>query len=48
MECPESWKDDVECTAWLPRSPDFTTLHIYLWGYIKTYVYSANTQHIEI
>lgn len=28
------------CVEWLPRSPDLTMPDFYLWGYLKTRVYS--------
>ena len=32
--------------AWPPRSPDMTPLDFFLWGYIKSKVYTRNYENI--
>jgi len=33
------WRDGP--APWPPRSPDITTLHFFLWGYVKDKVFST-------
>jgi len=32
---------------WLPRSPDLTSLHFFLWGHLKQQVYATRPASVE-
>lgn len=47
---PDKWIGRNGPVQWPPRSPDFTSLHFFLWGYVKEVVYKDpktpdNMQH---
>jgi len=47
---PEAWIGRSGPIPWPPRSPDFSPLDFFLWGYIKNNVYAdriRNIQHLQ-
>ena len=47
---PDAWIGRDGPIPWPPRSPDFSPLDFFLWGYIKNTVYAEkirNIQHLQ-
>lgn len=44
---PQRWIGRGGPTEWPPRSPDLTPLDFFLWGYLKTKVYSTPVQNLQ-
>ena len=42
-----SRKQDDENVPWPPRLPDLTTMDFFLWGFIKSKVYTRNYENLE-
>jgi len=41
---PNRWLGCGGPVAWSPKSPDFTPLDYYFWGYMKTLVYETKVE----
>ena len=44
---PDGWIGRGGPTSWPPRSPDVTPLDFFLWGYVKTKVFTEEIADIE-
>ena len=44
---PDGWIGRGGPTSWPPRSPDVTPLDFFLWGYVKTKVFTEEIANIE-
>ncbi|KAJ4433971.1 hypothetical protein ANN_16290 [Periplaneta americana] len=44
---PDRWIGRCGPIAWPPRSPDLNTLDFYLWGHLKSLVYSSSVPDLE-
>jgi len=41
------WIQRSRLMAWLPRSPDLTAMHFFLWGHIKALMYMSSVDSEE-
>jgi hypothetical protein len=44
---PDKWIGRGVPIAWLPRSPDLTAMKYFLWGHLKTVVYSLKPRSLD-
>jgi hypothetical protein len=44
---PDKWIGRAGPIAWPPRSPDLTSLDYFLWGHLKTVVYSSKPLSLD-
>jgi hypothetical protein len=47
QQFPGKWIGRGGPITWPCRSPDFTTVHFFLWGHIKDVVYQMNVQDVD-